>query len=280
MFDIASAARRLRASYLRFDHSAQAPALPSITNRRVASRSSRGVALIAVLWLLALLTLLATAVATMSVSHRRAARMLENSVQLDTLADSAIRVTLLRLMAPKEGGERFALGVPQTLQLLERRVEVTVERESTRIDLNTADDERLVAVFMAHDWNDEQARAMVDRIADWKDPDDQPRAAGAERAAYAAAGLHYAPRNGPLESVDELRQVLGAREIAPELLESFTVYTHQQLPADEPPPSLVGEIVRIRACARRQTLSRCTVTIARLTGSRSNALQIFVWKRV
>ena len=67
---------------------------------------TRGVALIAVLWLLALLTLLATSTVALSVSHRRAAQRLAQAVELDARADSAIRVTFLRIIAPESPNER------------------------------------------------------------------------------------------------------------------------------------------------------------------------------
>ena len=51
-----------------------------------------GVALIAVLWLVVLLTLLATAVATLTVSHRRVVERYAEAVQADLTIDSATRV--------------------------------------------------------------------------------------------------------------------------------------------------------------------------------------------
>jgi general secretion pathway protein K len=271
---------------------------------------ARGVALIAVLWLIALLTLLGTAAATLSASHRRAARMLERSAQIDELADSAIRVTLLRMIAPKSPNEHVPVGAAQTIALPAGVAEVEVERELSRLDLNTADDALVFAMFAANGWSDEQARQMADRIADWKDPDDEPRRGGAERREYADAGLHYAPRNGPFESVLELRQVLGAERITPDLLEACTVYTHTQTPpqtlasplvmralrladtrqldghgwlaaqaaAGEEIVTLTGEVVRVRACARAGSFERCRSMTGRLTGSTHTPVQVFMWQ--
>lgn len=54
---------------------------------------------------------------------------------------------------------------------------------------------------------------IADCILDWLDPDDVPRANGAERDFYSSRG--YAPKNGPFETVEELLLVNG---ITPQLL--------------------------------------------------------------
>jgi general secretion pathway protein K len=282
--------------------------------------SERGVALIAVLWLVAVLTLLATTVASMSVSHRRAAARYANAVELDEIADSAIRLAVLRIIGPKSPENPVTAGVTMQFQLFGGSADVKIEREQGRIDLNTADDNLLFAFFAANGWSAAAARDIAARISDWKDADDNTREHGAEHPAYVAAGLRYTPRNGPLESVEELRQIVGISDVGPALFESFTVYTHSQGPslslalgpvkralelADKQQlgghrwlpehdgvmqsvvsgvqsdvRTLVGEVVRFRSCARKQGGVRCRLTVARLTGSTQNPLQVFAWQGV
>ena len=112
-------------------------------------------------------------------------------------------------------------------------VEVTVERDLGRVDLNTASNALIFAVFAANGVEDDRAHLLADRIEDWKDADDSARDHGAERSQYVAAGLHYVPRNGPFESVDELRQVLGCAEIDAALFDAFTV---SRIPKCHPRP--------------------------------------------
>jgi type II secretory pathway component PulK len=50
---------------------------------------------------------------------------------------------------------------------------------------------------------------LAQAIIDWRDADDFPRLHGAERDEYIKAGARELPRNGPFESVDELRFVRG-----------------------------------------------------------------------
>ena len=56
---------------------------------------------------------------------------------------------------------------------------------------------------------------IADAILDWIDPDDEPRQFGAEADYYASLASPYAPKNGPLETVEELLLVRG---VTPELL--------------------------------------------------------------
>ena len=186
--------------------------------------------------------------------------------------------------------------------------EVTVEREIDRLDLNTAAPELLFAIFGANGFEEERARSMAARILDWRDADDTPSEGGAD-------GLPYGPRNGPFEAPEELRQVLGSEAIDATLLNAFTVYTHtlapagssgiepirralafandQQLggrrwlsPAEEAGESvspesnrsLIGEVIRVRACVRSYELPICREAVVRLTGSANNALQVFAWR--
>src|SRR3954447_14900646 len=93
-----------------------------------------------------------------------------------------------------------------------------LESESARLNLNT--------ILLADQSGKNAGRtllmslpgmteAIADAILDWIDPDDDPREQGAERDYYAALPHPYAPRNGPLASIDELLLIRG---VTPALL--------------------------------------------------------------
>jgi hypothetical protein len=93
-----------------------------------------------------------------------------------------------------------------------------LENESTRLNLNT--------VLLADATGEGSARALLmalpgmtesiaDAILDWIDQDDDVRQLGAERDYYSGLPRPYAPRNGPLGSIEELLLV---REMTPALL--------------------------------------------------------------
>ncbi|MCI0332375.1 MAG: type II secretion system protein GspK [Planctomycetes bacterium] len=93
-----------------------------------------------------------------------------------------------------------------------------LENESSRLNLNT--------VLLADSSSDDAARKLLmtlpgmtetvaDSILDWIDSDDEPRMLGAERNYYSTLSPPYAPRNGPLGSIEELLLV---RDVTPALL--------------------------------------------------------------
>ncbi|MGA7538948.1 MAG: hypothetical protein WBW93_09280 [Steroidobacteraceae bacterium] len=279
-------------------------------------RAELGIALIAVLWLLASLTMIAVLVAALSLNHLRAVQAMGGAVQTDSVADSAIRIALLHLAASEQRGS-WAVPQSRQIELLDRVVSLKIDLENGRLDLNTGDKQLLFALFAANGWSQSDAKAFVARIRDWTDPADAATEGGAELRQYLAAGRDYGPRNAPFESVSELRQVLGGADVSSEILDSLTVYTHARLPdgavavpamgralhwADShrlsghlwlsssrsnsdttlgsQTRSLVGQIVRVRACVLLQQTIRCRLTIARITGDPRRPFQVFVWRSV
>jgi len=285
--------------------------LPTEPPRR---HAEPGIALIAVLWLLSALTMIAALVSALSLNHLRATHAVGETVEAESAADSAIRVALLHLTAPEQ---RESLTAPQSRQiaLLGWTINLEIESESGRLDLNTGDKQLLVALFAANGWPQADAEAFVTRIGDWTDPDDDQAEDGAEVRQYLAAGRNYGPRNAPFESVEELRQVLGSARVSTEIFDSLSVYTHTLLPdrttavpaikralawadlhhlgnhswlASSHPgsgatlgattASIAGQVVRVRACARSQQTSHCRLAIARITGDPGKPFEILFWR--
>lgn len=287
------------------------------SHRPPLNRHPQGIALVAVLWLIALLTVLATAAVTLTAGQRRAAERIGAIAQATSAADGAIRLTLLELIAPTEHHSAPRARQERSLAVLGTDVQVHFDREIGRIDLNTAEEELLFAAFAANGWDEAAARALSARILDWRDPDDLPRTEGAERTQYAFTGLRYGPRNSPFESIQELRQVLGGEAIDELLLDAFTVYTSVQVPAEEAAPEsvlralrfadertlagrrwvtareeaalpvaalpgerqrLIGEVLRVRACATVGRTRICRRAIVRLTGHGERPIQVYAWE--
>ena len=74
--------------------------------------------------------------------------------------------------------------------------------ESTKLNLNTADVDQLMALpGMTQD--------IAESIIDWRDPDDLPTGNGAESSVYLGQSPAYAARNADFETVEELSLVRG-----------------------------------------------------------------------
>ncbi len=235
-------------------------------------RAERGIALIAVLSLLALLCVLALAVLDSSRRHGQLVQRSIESYQAQEIADSAIRLTLLELSAPGERGVAQTAQPERSYDIFGRRVTVSYRSERERIDLNAADEAQLTAAFAANGFTEPAAAAFAQRIIDWRDVDDAPRAAGAERAEYRNAGRTAGPRNAPFETVNELREVLGLQSVREELLDAFTVYSPEPVQSIES-----GHVMRLRACASAGPVEQCRIAVVRLTGNWSRPIQIYVW---
>lgn len=279
----------------------------------MARRQSRGVALVAVLLLVAGLIAIATAVVTVSVSQQRAAqRAHEADVRRETL-DGALRVAMAEIAYGKPSGPFWHPRVPRVVIVGGKRVEVSLERESGRIDLNTADERFLVAGLIAAGKSEAQARIGAVRIRDWIDADDKPAPnGGAERVEYGRAKLPYEPRNAPMESIDEVRQVLDLHDLSESDLDAFTVYSQQhepmfseapsaaraafdwlaaaagnggvnaavlpaQLPNAGDPASYAGSVIRLRACEENRETA-CRLIIVRVTGSARQPWLVLSWR--
>src|SRR6185369_15014443 len=134
----------------------------------------RGVALVAVLLLVAGLVAIATAVVALSVSQRRsAARMHEADVRREAI-DGALRVAMAEIAFGKASGPFWHPRVPRTVVVAGKRIEILLERESGRIDLNTAERRFIVAGLQAAGLKEAEARTGAARIQDWKDEDEKP----------------------------------------------------------------------------------------------------------
>ena len=126
-------------------------ALPHRTRRGVGTprrTRQRGVALVAVLLLVAGLIAIATAVVTLSASQRRAAQRAYEADARRELLDSGLRVALAEISFGKVEGPFWHPRQPRIVSVGGKRVEVTLEREAGRIDLNTADEKYLVAALV------------------------------------------------------------------------------------------------------------------------------------
>ncbi|HTU65577.1 MAG TPA: hypothetical protein VMF52_06495 [Steroidobacteraceae bacterium] len=268
-------------------------------------------ALVAVLLLVAGLVAIATAVVVLSASQRQAAQLAQRAYAERELLDGALRVALTEICFSKVDGPFWHPRQPRTLPFGERRVEVSVERESGRVDLNTAREIYIAAVLEAGGAKAEDARDASARIRDWIDADDEVSPHGAEREQYRAANFHYAPRNGPFESVDELRQVLGLNTLDDATLDAFTIYSSQSEPAageapprvraalaiiaktagSEPPAAVLddtraassepvsyaGAVVRLRACLEPER-DVCRTTVVRITGNARQPMLVLAWR--
>jgi len=184
----------------------------------VSRRAERGVALVAAVSVLAVLSVLATGLATTSVLDQHLARNALAALQADALARSGVAAAavILNERSPAEVDTLNARWDSGRQPLGAGWVEVRVEDDARRLDLNQLTD--AVPHLLEILGLDAQ---LANALADWTDADDTPRPGGAERDWYLGRTPPYLPPNAPLGSVGELAGVRGFDAALVERLRPF-----------------------------------------------------------
>ena len=189
----------------------------------------RGFALLAALWLLVALSLASLALGAAAHVRRLAAANLAERVRAEAAARAGLEqgrgrlarrlaATGAALLDPWRGVDSLLL---DTVAVGDARARVTLRDLGTALNLNRASEDDLRRFFTALRVDAGEADRLAQAIADWRDPDDLHRARGAEQDAYLAAGAPAVPRNGPFQTLAELRLVRGMTDDLYERVEPY-----------------------------------------------------------
>jgi general secretion pathway protein K len=96
--------------------------------------------------------------------------------------------------------------------------------ESGKININRVNEDLLRRVFTNLGVDASVRDILVDSIMDWRDPDDLHRTNGAEKDYYLALSPSYTPKNGALDSVEDM---LWIRGMTPQLFYGYSDYDDQ-----------------------------------------------------
>jgi type II secretory pathway component PulK len=200
----------------------------------------RGMILVLVLVVIALLALAAGSFSHLMVAERKAANAAGRQAQARASAESGVEMVRQfivqttdfqdqlggwydnerqfrgRMVVSNQQGPdvaRFTIVAPRVDYGVVQGIRYGLEDESTRLNLNA-----LIAIEKKAPGTGRQMLMglpgmtddIADSILDWMDQDEEPREFGAESEYY--AGFGYAPKNGPLESIEELLLVRGIRD--------------------------------------------------------------------
>ena len=172
--------------------------------------AQRGVALVLVMWLVALLAALVGAYATTARIEYMQGRVLHGAVVAESSARAGLEYALVRLQAPDPRRAWLADGRAYRWRYGAADVELRIVDESAKIDLNAADLPLLAAFFRTLGSEPAQADAVAGAIVDWRDSDTLTQASGgAEDSQYADAGRPYGAKDAPFDTIAEVEQVLG-----------------------------------------------------------------------
>lgn len=230
-------------------------ASPAIRGHRSRIASARGSALLAVLWLVALLTML---VGTTTLLLRE-----------DVETASARRMMFQARMLAEQG---LAIAAhPDVKQdddkLLRHEVEkgigwiVELEGEDGRINPNVLlerkDRDTLRRIMRAWGLKFDESERVIDALIDWVDPDDFTSGlGGAENKFYGVKGI---PFNRPFRSVDEMGQVRYMNEVEriyPGWRSWFSVYSSGTIDVNEASAQVISAVTGADPVIAQQFVSR------------------------
>lgn len=193
-------------------------------------RFERGIALIMVLWAIALLTVIAASHAFETRTEALLSANLVDKAKAEAAAEAGVRRVIADLLQNNDSIFKTTRG-EKSLRFADADLRIAVVSEHGRIDLNAAPDalirqvaERaLTAVSAAEGIT---ADGIADSILDWRDADNTRRPAGAEDPDYRIADRPYGAADQAFISVSELSLVQGIPlDVYRELSKYFTVHT-------------------------------------------------------
>lgn len=203
-------------------------------------KSQRGMALVIVLWLVAVMTVIASGHSRNAHNEMQLAMNQIETAQARSVAQAAFSLTVLDMLSTANSDKLPRLGTPFARRLNDRDVVITVRPTAALLDLNSASESLLRALIIAAGTTDDIAASIAAAIVDWRDGDSLVHLNGAEDDEYAVAGREWSARDDNFVSVDELRYVLGMtetlyRKIAP----CITVHSEQRTIDLESAPELL-----------------------------------------
>ncbi len=215
----------------------------------------RGAALLAVLWVIALLIGLVTATSLLLMQDIEMAAVKRQVFRARMLSEAALAIAmnpdikaddpLLRRQVAED--ERFVVEMKGEDGLL-----------NPNVLLQNQDRDTLRRVFIHWGMNVQQANTLIDRLIDWVDPNDLRLVQGAESKQYNIKGM---PFNRPFRSIEEMALVSGmelVEEAYPQWRNWFSVYASGRLDVNETEPEVLaaatGADIRLAQALRRQRL--------------------------
>ncbi len=183
---------------------------------------SRGIALIMVLWVLAVLMVVVLSFSYLSRTESLAAVSFRQGVEKKFLAEAGIEKAVMeiiyRRMNPNvqtdiEGVETWRVdGTPYTVTTGSDHYTVAITDESGKININNLNDTSVIIfknLLMNMGVEGPQADTIADSLLDWKDPDDLARLNGAESDYYMSLPNPYKAKNANFDTLEELLLVKG-----------------------------------------------------------------------
>ena len=217
--------------------------IPNLTtSRKFSPHRSRGAALMAILWVIAILSMAVfTATQLLMVSLLNDSN--DSSIfRAEQLADRGIAIGS---HPDIERGDPLLLSEINEVESYQTRI----SSEGDRLNLNSllefpeADRIVLEELFVGWGLRRDRAEDVIDNLIDWVDIDEEPTNRGAERSFYFEQGRLNQPFNRRFDSLDEVELVNEfdlVTSVNPDWKTSFTLLSAGPLDLNEAPAELIA----------------------------------------
>lgn len=170
-----------------------------------------GFALLIVLWALVLTAFLVAHLMGTGRTEVRIANSLVANTTAQTAADGAIFEAIFNQLDPSADRHWPVDGHVRELVIGNCRVLSRLENEAWRINPSSASSALLEAFLRATGSDPDKSRRLANAIGEWVGSVPVARPQNQVFADYTSAGLDYAPPGAPLESLEELAQIIGMK---------------------------------------------------------------------
>ena len=180
-----------------------------LSGSQTSASTERGIALLMVLWVLALLTVMATSFSYASRTETAAVRNRLDAAKARYLAEAGVQRALYALAEPDPERRWPIDGTEQEWSIDDAVVRIAIRDEAGLININRVEHDLLDGILRVIGLDTSRRQEIVDAILDWRDSDSLRRAHGAEDVDYVIAQRSYGAKDNPFESVEELQLLLG-----------------------------------------------------------------------
>jgi len=188
--------------------------------------NSNGIALILVIWVLALLSVMVSEFCYTMRTEAKIAHFYRDQTTARYVAQSGINLATAALITQKSntparpnhsentGDENPLLDLRINIELpvvhLEKGyAKIRIDNEGGKVNLNLANSDLIRLLVRPFDLTEEEQDIIVDSVLDWRDKDDLHRIYGAEDAYYQSLNNPYECKDGDFETIEELLLVRG-----------------------------------------------------------------------
>jgi len=190
--------------------------------------NQKGIALVIVLWMLALLTILAAGYSHTMRTETLLTANLVRSAQAVALAEAGIWLGVTGLLTPPFEQTWKIDGSINTIGFNQGTINVSIQDETGKIDLNTARPELLDGLLRSVNVTEKKRLSIINAILDWRDRDNVTREEGAEDEDYQRLGYDYGAKDGSFNTMDELQLVMGMTPaLFNKIKPALTIYSEQ-----------------------------------------------------